>query len=109
MVLLGQRAANDLQWRNVMSHEGGDYEITIRCKSKEGVKSQVSWGQPRKDGQHFFLNVNEGVGETIFADTQGQWGEVSCRIHLNKGKNVIRLFHDRDALPEIDCMTIKKL
>ena len=109
VVLLGQRAANDLQWRNVMSHEGGDYEITIRCKSKEGVKSQVSWGQPRKDGQHFFLNVNEGVGETIFADTKGQWGEVSCKIHLNKGKNVIRLFHDRDALPEIDCMTIRKL
>lgn len=108
-ILLGQRANNDLQWRNVYSQEGGDYEITIRCKSKPGVKSQISWGQPRKDGQHFFLNVNEGIGEAIFANTNGQWGEVSCKIHLNKGHNVVRLFHDRDALPEIDCMTLRRL
>ena len=108
-ILIGQRAANDLQWRNVISHEGGDYEMTIRCKSKEGAKSQISWGYPVTEGQHFFVGVNEGTGEPIFANTNGEWGEVTCKIHLEKGINTIRLYHDRDELPEIDCMTIKPL
>ena len=108
-ILIGQRAANDLQWRNVISHEGGEYEMTIRCKAKKDVKTQISWGYERTDGQHFFVSTNEGVGEPVFANTQGEWGEVICKVHLDKGTNVIRLYHDRDALPEIDCMTLKKL
>lgn len=108
-ILIGQRAANDLQWRNVISHEGGDYEMTIRCKAKKDVKTQISWGYEWTDGQHFFVSTNEGVGEPVFANTQGEWGEVNCKVHLDKGTNVIRLYHDRDALPEIDCMTLKKL
>ena len=108
-ILIGQRAANDLQWRNVISHEGGDYEMTIRCKAKKDVKTQISWGYEWTDGQHFFVSTNEGVGEPVFANTQGEWGEVKCKVHLDKGTNVIRLYHDRDALPEIDCMTLKKL
>ena len=108
-ILIGQRAANDLQWRNVISHEGGDYEMTIRCKAKKDVKTQISWGYEWTDGQHFFVSTNEGVGEPVFANTKGEWGEVNCKVHLDKGTNVIRLYHDRDALPEIDCMTLKKL
>ena len=108
-ILIGQRAANDLQWRNVISHEGGDYEMTIRCKAKKYVKTQISWGYEWTDCQHFFVSTNEGVGEPVFANTQGEWGEVNCKVHLDKGTNVIRLYHDRDALPEIDCMTLKKL
>ena len=108
-ILIGQRAANDLQWRNVISHEGGDYEMTIRCKAKKDVKTQISWSYEWTDGQHFFVSTNEGVGEPVFANTQGEWGEVNCKVHLDKGTNVIRLYHDRDALPEIDCMTLKKL
>ena len=108
-ILIGQRAANDLQWRNVISHEGGDYEMTIRCKAKKDVKTQISWGYEWTDGQHFFVSTNEGVGEPVFANTQGEWGEVNCKVHLDKGTNVIRLYHDRDALPEIDCMILKKL
>ena len=108
-ILIGQRAANDLQWRNVISHEGGDYEMTISCKAKKDVKTQISWGYEWTDGQHFFVSTNEGVGEPVFANTQGEWGEVNCKVHLDKGTNVIRLYHDRDALPEIDCMTLKKL
>ena len=108
-ILIGQRAANDLQWRNVISHEGGDYEMTVRCKSKKDVKTRVSWGYEWTDGQHFFVSTNDGIGEPVFANTQGEWGEVKCKVHLDKGINVIRLYHDRDALPEIDCMTLKKL
>ena len=108
-ILIGQRAANDLQWRNVISHEGGDYEMTIRCKAKKDVKTQISWGYEWTDGQHFFVSTNEGVGEPVFANTQGEWGEVTCKVHLDEGANVIRRYHGRDALPEIDCMTLKKL
>lgn len=61
------------------------------------------------DGQHFFLNVNGGAGEVVFANTNGKWGEVTAKIHLEKGNNIVRLYHDRDELPEIDCMTLKKL
>ena len=107
-ILLGRRAVNDLQWRNVYSHEGGEYEMTIRCKSKPGAKSQISWGYPRTEGQHFFVNVNEGAGQAVFADTNGKWGEVKMTIHLGKGNNVVRLYHDRDELPEIDCMTLTR-
>jgi len=108
-ILLGQRANNDLQWRNVYSQEGGDYEISIRCVSKKDAHSQVSWGQPRLDGQHFFMSVNDSEGQTVVANTQGNWGVVTYKIHLEKGNNVVRLYHDRDVLPEIDCMTLKKL
>ena len=37
-----------------------------------------------------------------------KWGEVKATIHLGKGNNVVRLYHDRDELPEIDCMTLTR-
>lgn len=109
VILAGQRALNDIQWRNVYSHGGGDYEVTLRLNSKKGAHSRVSWGQPNLDGQHFFMSVNDSEGQLVVANTEGEFGDVTVKVHLQDGKNVIRLYHDRDELPEIDCMTVKKL
>ena len=112
-ILLGKRAANDLQWRNVYSHEGGDYEIAIRCKPKKDAKTKLGNRFPVKDGQHFFISVNNGAGQALLATPPtggqgGSWIELTTKIHLDKGINTIRLYNDRDELPEIDCMTLKR-
>jgi len=109
VTLLGQGTLNDLLWRNVISHEGGDYEMTIRCKSKKGTRSSAGWGRPMQEGQHFFMSVNDSEGQVVTTNTQGEFADVTVKLHLEKGNNVIRLYNNRDEMPEIDCMTLKKI
>lgn len=96
---IGNRPENYLLWKNVYSYEGGDYEMSIRYASMEPREMTVSVGEksfPRLKG------LSSG-------DYTNKWNTVTVKIHLNKGANAIKLENKTGWMPNIDCMTLKKL
>ena len=93
---LGRRADNDLQWRNVYSHEGGEYTLTLSFIT--GENRQV------------YLQVNDESPQ-MFTLNSGGWsktGQKELRVTLQKGNNVIRLYNPSAWMSDIDCMDIVK-
>lgn len=87
---LGYSEANDLQWRNVYSAEGGDYDLTIAYISGESRKMTVS--------------VNGEKAQTVSANSGG-WSTVATKtvsVKLQKGRNTIRLSNASSWMPDID-------
>jgi hypothetical protein len=91
---LGNRAENDLQWRNVHSFEGGDYTLRLSfiCNEDRKVKISVNGGEP----------IEAVVNSTSWVTARTR----DFNIHLNKGNNVIRLYSDEGWMPDIDCMRL---
>ncbi|MDE5608643.1 MAG: alpha-galactosidase [Muribaculaceae bacterium] len=91
---LGQRADNDLIWRDVYSDEGGEYEMTI------GVICGVD--------RYFTIEVN-GVGIGRFCGNSGSWDTpttITTDVTLRKGDNEVRFYTTGDWMPDIDYMQI---
>ena len=94
---LGYSEQNDLQWRDVYSTEGGDYELTIGYISGESRNITVSVnGQKVKT-----LSVNSGGWQKV--------GTRVLNISLEKGRNVIRLSNPSNWMPDIDYIQLKCL
>lgn len=94
---LGQKATNDLQWRDVYVFEDGEYEIEIAYATGEN--------------RTMIMTVNDAQKKT-FTCNSGGWDNVatvSQRITLNKGNNVIRLYTNSGWMPDIDCMTLTRI
>lgn len=92
---LGLDADNYLEWRDVWSRAGGEYELTLYGLADE----------PRT----CLLSVN---GETpvrlSFPATGSLPVAVPVRVHLRKGSNRVRLFNAEGWCPDIDRMTLQK-
>ena len=87
---LGQSEKNDLQWRNVYSNDGGEYQLTI--------------GFISGDSRNITVSVNGKKVKTISANSGG-WQKVGTKtvtIQLQKGQNTIRLSNATNWLPDID-------
>lgn len=93
---LGNRADNDLQWRNVYSREGGEYTMTLSfiCNEDRKVKISVNGGEP----------VDAVLNSTSWVTARKK----EFKIRLNKGNNLVRLFSDSGWMPDIDCMKLAK-
>lgn len=89
---LGATPVNDLHWKDVYSCNGGEYVITLRVF-------------PKKAGK-IFVSVNDGNGSLVTVDGAEGLQEVSFHVNLLKGNNDIRLYNDREMLPDVDCMTV---
>ena len=92
---LGNRASNDLQWRNVYSHTGGKYKMTLAFITGENrnIKISVNGGAP--------------ISATL---NGGSWSNVAHQdfeITLNPGNNVVRLYTDAGWAADIDCMRLE--
>lgn len=92
---LGNRASNDLQWRNVFSHTGGKYKMTLSFITGENrnIKISVNGGAP--------------ISATL---NGGSWSNVAHQdfeITLNPGNNVVRLYTDAGWAADIDCMRLE--
>ena len=91
---LGQSEKNDLQWRNVYSNDGGEYQLTI--------------GFISGDSRNITVSVNGKKVKTISANSGG-WQKVGTKtvtIQLQKGQNTIRLSNATNWLPDIDYIEI---
>lgn len=92
---LGRRAANDLQWRNVYSDNGGEYTLSIKYVSGESRSMTV--------------NVNGKDIKTLSCNSGG-WGTVGTqmlKVTLLPGDNIVRLYNKSGWMPSIDCMQVK--
>ena len=91
---LGYSEKNDLQWRDVYSTNGGEYELTIAFISGENRNITVS--------------VNGAKVKTVSANS-GAWDKVGTSkltIQLEKGFNTIRLSNPSNWMPDIDYMEL---
>ena len=93
---LGNKAANDLQWRNVRVSKAGNYRLTIHFFSAEDREMD--------------LEIN-GTPITTLRTHSRNWsraGKISCVVPLKKGDNLVRLSNDRYWMPDVDFMTVEK-
>lgn len=92
---LGCAEQNDLQWRDVYSTKGGEYELTIGyiCGETRNVTITVN-GQEVST-----ISVNSGGWQTV--------GTQCIKVCLEKGHNVVRLSNATDWMPDIDYIQLK--
>lgn len=103
VAFLGNHPDNWLEWRDVYSREGGLYDMNIRyLAGREGFvmmsvngKKSIRIELPQKQLGIIGHEANEPANVTV-------------RIALRKGKNIIRLSNPEDWAPDIDCMTLIK-
>ena len=92
---LGFSEQNDLQWRDVYSFDGGEYDLTIGFISGENRSITVT--------------VNGEKVKTVSCNSGG-WGTVGKKkvsIHLQKGRNTVRLSNPSNWMPDIDYIDLK--
>lgn len=92
---LGYSEENDLQWRDVYSKDGGEYELTIAYLSGEN--------------RNITIGVNGQTVQTVSCNSGG-WqtvGKKTVKIQLQKGRNCIRLSNATNWMPDIDYIDLK--
>ena len=94
---LGCSEKNDLQWRDVYSNEGGEYELTIGyiCGETRNITVSVNG---KKVGT---VSVNSGGWQTVATRT--------LKVNLEKGRNVVRLSNSASWMPDIDYILLKPM
>ena len=94
---LGNDPKNDLQWRNVYSDQGGDYQMTLSYMSG--------------DNRDFTLSLNGKDIKTFTCNSGGyeKVGTKTLTVTLQPGENTIRLYNKSSSaeMPNIDCMTLQ--
>ena len=90
---LGNRASNDLIWRDVKVDADGEYTLSFRY---------VSYGERSFDVQIDALDSQH----LAVADTKSALQEISVNVRLSKGLHTIRLSNANGWAPDIDSMTI---
>ena len=94
---LGSRAANDLQWKNVYSKEGGKYKMSLCYVSGES--------------RNLILEVNGKRVKSVSLNS-GNWSTFKTYkldIELNAGENVVRLYNTSGWMPSIDYMSLERI
>ena len=92
---LGNRASNDLQWRNVYSETGGKYKMTLAFITGESRNLNIS--------------VNDGapISTSLNGNSWSNIAKQEFEITLNQGNNIVRLYADAGWMADIDCMTLE--
>ena len=94
---LGQSDKNDLQWTNVYSQEGGDYQLTIGYLCGESRNITISVNGKRIKN----LSCNSGGFDKV--------GRKSLDIQLQPGQNTIRLSNTSGWMPDIDYIDVEPI
>lgn len=90
---LGYRPDNDLQWRNVYCQTSGSKEISIKCPTFT-------------DDMVMYISIN-GASAYRFTAKDTHDGLLTFTVPMKAGSNSVRLYNDKEAMPEIDWMKIK--
>lgn len=94
---LGNRADNYLEWRDVWSEQGGDYELTLHALTPEARTVIVA--------------VNGQESGTLRFAPAADGGIVAARLKvtLRRGRNVVRLSNAQAWAPDVDVMLLRRL
>jgi hypothetical protein len=91
---LGCSEANALEWRNVYSKDGGEYNLTI--------------GYICGESRNITVSVNGEKVKTLSCNSGG-WQKVGTKtltIQLQQGQNTIRLSNATNWMPDIDYINV---
>lgn len=91
----GSNTNNYLEWRNVYSQEGGDYQLTIGYISGESRNMTVSVNGKKVKT---FSGCNSGGFDKV--------GKKTLDITLEPGNNVIRLSNTSGWMPDMDYIDV---
>ena len=90
---IGNRATNDLVWRDVKVDESGEYVLAFRYATP--------------DDRAFDLFVDDGAAIHVATPTtDGKIATVKVHVRLEAGIHTIRLSNASAWMPDIDCMTL---
>ena len=92
---LGHSEKNDLQWRDVVSREGGDYKLTIAYISGESRSITVSINGSKVQT----VSVNSGGWDRV--------GRKTITVHLEPGRNTVRLSNATGWMPDLDYIDLE--
>lgn len=95
---LGNDTDNYMEWAQVYSKKGGDYDLTIKYVSGEPRNLALS---VNGESQRELTGLNGGAWDTVAAKT--------VRIKLRKGMNTIRLGQQSTWAPNIDCIELSAI
>ena len=92
---LGRSEKNDLQWRDVVSREGGDYKLNIAYISGESRSITVSINGSKVQT----VSVNSGGWDRV--------GRKTITVHLEPGRNTVRLSNASGWMPDLDYIDLE--
>lgn len=92
---LGHRASNDIQWRDVIVPDDGDYRLSFRYLARNKAR--------------LYVQANDGEATQLNISPSDDFETVEVVMPLKKGENVVRLFNEYQWLPELDYMTVEKI
>ena len=95
---LGKGEDNRLEWHNVWSDTGGEYELTLYFLSAGSRNVNIVVN----DDQNLWLN-NCNSGTTSRVNSK------KCNVLLRKGMNTICMKNDRAYMPDLDRFTLRFL
>lgn len=87
---IGNRANNDIVWKNVYSKEGGEYILRLYYKVAENRTVNIS------------VNGVNPVSKTVNAGASKVIATADFVVKLDKGENVLRIYNENGWLPDID-------
>lgn len=87
---LGNHPDNWLEWRDVFVKRSGTYSLRLRLAGDAG--------------RTLFCRVNGGKGHKLRAMGTGR--EVEVAVRLKEGCNTVRLYNDREWMPDVDCLSV---
>lgn len=96
---LGNHADNWMEWRDVYSQEGGDYDLTV-C--------YIQW-------EDRFIDLTVGDADPVRVSLPARephtnrLAEHTVRVHLEKGFNTVRIGNATGWTPDIDCIRLTRV
>ena len=91
---LGNRATNDLVWREVKIDAEGECVLSIDCCSP--------------DEREFFLTIDEGEPRRLVVKGGERISTVEEAVRLSPGMHTVRLANASASMPDIDRLTIRR-
>ena len=94
---LGRSKKNNLEWRNVLSKDGGEYTLNLTYITGEERKVNI---------------VVNGEEIQSLSLNSGGWNSpktAAMTVNLQKGVNSIMLYNSSEWMPDIDCMVLEKV
>ena len=91
---LGNRATNDLVWREVKIDAEGECVLSIDCCSR--------------DEREFFLTIDEGEPRRLVVKGGERISTVEEAVRLSPGMHTVRLANASASMPDIDRLTIRR-
>lgn len=102
---IGGRPENSIEWRNVYSNDGGNYDLTVYYTTPKDLHKKGAFNET---GILPTVNGAELPFVKMEANTEGKFLSVTLPVTLNKGNNTISFTNPYYWAQEIDKITLAR-